>query len=486
MARLAVVLMNLGGPDAAEAVAPFLFNLFSDPAIIALPNPLRWLIAKFIARQRAPIAQQIYAKIGNVSPLLANTVLQARALEAALGAEARVFVAMRYWHPFAHETARDVKAWGAEEIVLLPLYPQFSSTTTASSLADWQRAAKRAGITAPVHAICCAPDEPGFIAALVENIRLALTAWPRNFGAPRLLLSAHGLPKRVVARGDPYQSQVEMTAAALRHALNAAELESVVCYQSRVGPLEWLSPGTDAEIRRAGAERRGLIVAPIAFVSEHSETLVELDIEYRDVATQSGVPHYVRVPTVATTPSYIGGLAKLVREARAAARPIIPAVCGGLRPLSLRRGMNALVPLYPWIKALHIISVVAWMAGLLYLPRLFVYHASATPGSEASETFKVMERRLLRGIMHPALVMTYGFGILLALTPGVVDWRAGWIHAKLGLVVALTALHYGCARWRRAFAADRNPHDARFYRIVNEVPTLILVAIVILVVVKPF
>jgi protoporphyrin/coproporphyrin ferrochelatase len=329
MARLAVVLMNLGGPDAAEAVAPLLFNLFSDPAIIALPNPLRWLIAKFIARQRAPIAQQIYAKIGNVSPLLANTVLQARALEAALGAEARVFVAMRYWHPFAHETARDVKAWGAEEIVLLPLYPQFSSTTTASSLADWQRAAKRAGITAPVHAICCAPDEPGFIAALVENIRLALTAWPRNFGAPRLLLSAHGLPKRVVARGDPYQSQVEMTAAALRHALNAAELESVVCYQSRVGPLEWLSPGTDAEIRRAGAERRGLIVAPIAFVSEHSETLVELDIEYRDVATQSGVPHYVRVPTVATTPSYIGGLAKLVREARAAARPIIPA--GGHR-----------------------------------------------------------------------------------------------------------------------------------------------------------
>jgi protoporphyrinogen IX oxidase len=161
-------------------------------------------------------------------------------------------------------------------------------------------------------------------------------------------------------------------------------------------------------------------------------------------------------------------------------------LCRGLRPLSLRRGMNALVPLYPWIKALHIISVVAWMAGLLYLPRLFVYHASATPGSEASETFKVMERRLLRGIMHPALVMTYGFGILLALTPGVVDWRAGWIHAKLGLVVALTALHYGCARWCRAFAADRNLHDARFYRIVNEVPTLILVAIVILVVVKPF
>ena len=148
--------------------------------------------------------------------------------------------------------------------------------------------------------------------------------------------------------------------------------------------------------------------------------------------------------------------------------------------------MTALIPLYPWIKALHIISVVAWMAGLLYLPRLFVYHASAAPHSETSATFKVMERRLLNGIMHPALVMTYAFGILLALTPGIVDWRAGWIHGKLALVLALTAMHYACMRWQRAFAADRNRHDARFYRLVNEVPTLILIAIVILVVVKPF
>src|ERR1700744_3678062 len=148
--------------------------------------------------------------------------------------------------------------------------------------------------------------------------------------------------------------------------------------------------------------------------------------------------------------------------------------------------MNFLIPLYPWIKALHIVSVVAWMAGLLYLPRLFVYHADAAPGSETSETFKVMERRLLCGIMNPALVMTYGFGILLALTPGGVDWHAGWIHTKLALVVALTVLHYACMRWRRDFAADRNRHAAKFFRVVNEVPTVILIAIVILVVVKPF
>jgi putative membrane protein len=148
--------------------------------------------------------------------------------------------------------------------------------------------------------------------------------------------------------------------------------------------------------------------------------------------------------------------------------------------------MSALVAFYPWLKALHIISVVAWMAGLLYLPRLFVYHASAAPGSDTSETFKVMERRLLRGIVHPALVLTYAFGILLALTPGVVDWHAGWIHAKLALVAALTVMHIACMRWQQDFAADRNRHTARFYRMVNEVPTLILIAIVILVVVKPF
>ena len=324
MAKLAIVLMNLGGPDSAAAVEPFLFNLFIDPAIIALPNPLRWLIAKLIARQRAPIAQQIYAKIGNASPLLPNTQAQGRELEAILGNDTRTFIAMRYWHPFADEAAQAVKAWGADEIVLLPLYPQFSSTSTASSIADWYKAAKKAGIAAPTYAICCYPDEEGFIAALATNIRQAITDWPSEAGTPRILLSAHGLPKRTVARGDPYQSQVEMTATALRKALNRPDLETIVCFQSRVGPLEWLSSATDAEIKRAGAEHRGLIVAPIAFVSEHSETLVELDIEYGHLAQQSGVPRYVRVPTVSTADRYIRGLARLVEEARSNRRALLP------------------------------------------------------------------------------------------------------------------------------------------------------------------
>jgi len=148
--------------------------------------------------------------------------------------------------------------------------------------------------------------------------------------------------------------------------------------------------------------------------------------------------------------------------------------------------MSWLAGVYPWIKACHIVSVIAWMAGLLYLPRLFVYHADAPPGSALARTFTTMEGRLLRLIMNPAMVATYVFGILLALTPGIVDWRAGWIHLKLALVIALTFYHHWLARWGRAFAADRNTHPARFYRIANEVPTAILIAIVVLVVVKPF
>ena len=148
--------------------------------------------------------------------------------------------------------------------------------------------------------------------------------------------------------------------------------------------------------------------------------------------------------------------------------------------------MTWLLPAYPWIKALHIISVVAWMAGLLYLPRLFVYHAETRAGSEVAETFKVMERRLLRGIMNPAMIAVYVFGILLALTPGIVDWRVGWIYVKLAGVAALTVVHHRLARWRKDFAADANRHPAKLYRIFNEVPTLLLILIVVMVAVKPF
>ena len=323
MSKIAVVVMNLGGPDSEAAVEPFLFNLFFDPAIITLPLPLRWTIAKLIAHRRAPLARQIYAKIDNCSPLLPNTERQAEALAASLGADFRVFIAMRYWTPRAAEAVAAVKRWGADEIVLLPLYPQFSSTTTASSIRDWHQAAKSAGLDVTTRAICCYPAEAGFIAALADAITAELARWPETHGKPRLLLSAHGLPQRIVAKGDPYQRQIEQTAAKLREALQRPDIDTVICYQSRVGPLEWLQPATDAEIRRAGAEKLGVIVAPIAFVSEHSETLVELDIEYSHLAQHSGVTLYRRVPTVGASASFIGGLAGLVHAVRAT--PVQPA-----------------------------------------------------------------------------------------------------------------------------------------------------------------
>jgi protoporphyrin/coproporphyrin ferrochelatase len=315
--KLALVLFNLGGPDEAHAVEPFLRNLFSDPAIIALPALLRIPLARLIAKRRAPIARDIYAKIGGRSPIVEETQAQAAALERALAArghEARAFIAMRYWNPFSDEAARAVKAWGPDRIVLVPLYPQYSTTTTGSSLTAWSEAARSAGLEAPTSRVCCYPWEKGFVEAETALIREAF-ARAKPGVSYRLLLSAHGLPKRTVARGDPYQWQVERTGAAIVESLGMPGLDHAICYQSRVGPLEWIGPATDAEIRRAGAQGRGVIVAPIAFVSEHSETLVELDIEYAHLAKASGVPDYVRVPTVGTRAAFIDGLAGLVERA---------------------------------------------------------------------------------------------------------------------------------------------------------------------------
>ena len=327
--KIAIVLFNLGGPDSPAAVRPFLFNLFNDPAIISAPGPVRWLLAQFISRRRAPVARGIYARLGGASPLLANTRAQAAALEKALekAGEVRCFIAMRYWHPFAAETARDVAAFAPDEIVLLPLYPQFAAATTGSSLADWSRAAARAGITARQRAICCYPEDEGFIETVAG---LAAQAWQRarKHGEPRILFSAHGLPKREIERGDPYQDHVERSARAVAAALKGllgTDPDWLVSYQSRVGPLEWLGPYTDAEIRRAGEEGRPLVVVPIAFVSEHSETLVELDIEYRELAHKLGVPGYERVGTADASRPFIEGLARLTMRALADDAEI----CGG-------------------------------------------------------------------------------------------------------------------------------------------------------------
>lgn len=314
--RIAVVLFNLGGPDRPESVEPFLFNLFNDPAIIGAPGPLRWLLAKLISRRRAPIARMIYARLGGGSPLLANTEGQLRALEPLLQdlGTVRCFIAMRYWKPQVAEAAAAVKAFAPDRILLLPLYPQFSTTTTGSSWRAWQRAAQAVGLAAPTTLLCCFPREEGFVQAVAALVRRGLAEAARA-GRPRLLFSAHGLPKRIVARGDPYQWQVEQSCAAVVAALAQSGLDWGVCYQSRVGPLEWIGPATDAEISRAGRESVPVVLVPIAFVSEHSETLVELDMDYRELAEHAGVPAYVRVPTVSLEPAFIEGLAELARRA---------------------------------------------------------------------------------------------------------------------------------------------------------------------------
>ncbi|MCG8508688.1 MAG: ferrochelatase [Rhodospirillales bacterium] len=323
MKKIAVVLFNLGGPDRQESVEPFLYNLFNDPAIMGLPWPIRPLLARLISRRRGPIAREIYSNIGGGSPLLPLTREQAEALQTKLSdqGEVRVFVCMRYWHPMADETAIEVEGFGPDEVILLPLYPQYSTTTSASSLKDWKRAANAAGLKANTRIVCCYPTEPGFVASEAELIKSGYQKAAQS-GKPRVLFSAHGLPKRVIERGDPYAWQVNQSAEAVVAALEIDGLDWVVCYQSRVGPLEWIGPSTDDEIERAGRDGVPAVVVPIAFVSEHSETLVELDIEYKELAEKAGVPDYVRIPAVGTHGPFIDGLARLVTDALGEDRPL--------------------------------------------------------------------------------------------------------------------------------------------------------------------
>ncbi|MBY0462699.1 MAG: ferrochelatase [Alphaproteobacteria bacterium] len=314
--KTAVILFNLGGPDSLKAVRPFLFNLFADKAIIRLPQPFRYLLAQFISKTRAKKAIGIYQKMGGKSPLLENTAAQARALEESLkgeGSEYKVFIAMRYWHPFTEETVKEVVKYNPDEVVLLPLYPHYSTTTTESSFKEWYRVAK--DINVPVREVESYPLDELYICAHVETL-LPIYKEALKYGTPRILFSAHSLPQKIVDKGDPYQEQTIQTAEAIISSLDISNLDRdidyVVCYQSRVGRLKWLEPTTDTEIKRASADKVPVIVVPISFVSEHSETLVELDIDYRDLAESLGVPFYGRVPTLSCHPLFIELLQKKV------------------------------------------------------------------------------------------------------------------------------------------------------------------------------
>ena len=323
--KIAVVLFNLGGPDGPEDVQPFLQNLFSDPAIIRSPAPVRWLVSRLISKSRAPLARENYARMGGGSPLLPETRKQAAALDAEMarrGLTAKSFIAMRYWKPYAVEVVRDVKAWGADRVILLPLYPQFSSTTTASSLKSWKDAGGPEGVT-----VCCYPDPDRFIRAHANKL---LAAWEQAGRPPnvRCLLSAHGLPEIVVQKGDPYQWQVELTASRLKPLL-PPDWEVQICYQSRVGPLKWIGPATEESIAAAARDGKVVLLCPIAFVSEHIETLVELDIEYRHLADQNGAKVYLRAPALGVDEGFIATLADQVEAALGERAPAIRSSCGG-------------------------------------------------------------------------------------------------------------------------------------------------------------
>jgi ferrochelatase len=314
--RVAVVLFNLGGPDGPGAVRPFLFNLFKDPAIIGLPAILRYPLAALIAGLRAPSARANYARMGGGSPLIPETEAQAKALQAALAerlpeAAVELFIAMRYWRPFSAETAAAVAAFAPDEIVLLPLYPQFSTTTTASSLAAWSAVYRGPGRS---RSICCYPTLEGVIEAHARRIEAAWDAAGKP--APvRLIFSAHGLPEQVVEAGDPYASQVAATAEAVAARLPPGLGDWRIAYQSRVGPMKWLAPTTLDEITAAARDGLGVVISPIAFVSEHVETLVELDHDYRLRAEAAGIVAYVRAPTLGVHAAFIDGLAGLVAAA---------------------------------------------------------------------------------------------------------------------------------------------------------------------------
>jgi protoporphyrin/coproporphyrin ferrochelatase len=316
--RVGIVLFNLGGPDSPKAIRPFLRNLFLDPAILRVPFFVRPFLARIIARARVAPATANYALLGGKSPLLRLTQQQAAALEAALPEmEAKCFIAMRYWHPFVLEAARAVKAWRPDAVVLLPLYPHFSTTTTGSSLVAWRQAAARIGLAVETTTVCCYPTDPAFTAATAALVKAEYDRARAALDPTvplRVLFSAHGLPEVIIQNGDPYQWQVEQTVAAVVRSWDEA-VDYSICYQSRATPQKWIGPSTDGEVERAAKDQTAVLVVPIAFVSEHIETLVELDVEYRDLAAKLGVPGYFRVPAQNADSGFIASLAGIVRRA---------------------------------------------------------------------------------------------------------------------------------------------------------------------------
>ncbi len=314
--KKAVILFNLGGPDSLDAVEPFLFNLFNDSAIISLPGIFRYPLAKLISKRRAPIARGIYEEMGGKSPILQETKMQALAIEKSLEKEKdhyRCFIVMRCWHPRAEDVIKKVREFNPEQIILLPLYPQYSDATSGSSIKEWLDVCKKEDFKIETKIICCYPTEKDFILSYANLIKAKINQ--KNLTETILIFSAHGLPENKIKQGDPYQWQVEQTVNELFKKLSIKNLNYILSYQSRVGPLKWIGPSTDTVIKEQAQKNKILIVVPVAFVSEHSETLVELDIEYKKLAIENGSKDYLRVPAVTVNKDFINSLRSSILSA---------------------------------------------------------------------------------------------------------------------------------------------------------------------------
>jgi ferrochelatase len=311
--KKAIILFNLGGPDKIENVKPFLFNLFNDPAILNLPTFLRYPLAKLISNRRAPVAKKIYAELGGSSPILKLTEEQSSALEIKLnqtqkGDEYRCFIVMRCWNPRAKDVIKDVRSYGPDEVILMPLYPQYSAATSGSSIKEWKDVCKKNDYHVKTGTICCYPTDQNFINAHTKEIIKKI----KDLKDFKLIFSAHGLPEKNIIKGDPYQWQVEQSVKKIVESLNDKSLDWILSYQSRVGPLKWIGPSTEDTIIENSKIGKHIVLVPIAFVSEHSETLVELDIEYKEIADANGCKNYTRVPALGINEDFIKTMSELI------------------------------------------------------------------------------------------------------------------------------------------------------------------------------
>ena len=311
--KKAIILFNLGGPDKIENVEPFLFNLFNDPAILNLPTILRYPLAKLISNRRAPVAKKIYEELGGSSPILKLTKEQSEALEIKLNqtetdSEYKCFIVMRCWNPRANDVIKDVQLFNPEEVILMPLYPQYSAATSGSSIKEWKDVCKKNNYKVKTSTICCYPTDQNFINAHTKEIIKKI----KDLKNSKLIFSAHGLPEKNIKKGDPYQWQVEQSVKKIVENLNIENLDWILSYQSRVGPLKWIGPSTETIIIENSKIGKHIVLVPIAFVSEHSETLVELDIEYKEIANANGCKNYTRVPALGINEDFIKAMSELI------------------------------------------------------------------------------------------------------------------------------------------------------------------------------